>query len=1120
MDPTVLAPAAAGGPAAYDAEIRFGVVMYGGVSLAIYINGVANELYEMACSTPKGGAAPAAEGTRRVYRWLSGLVGDPAARARWMQRLAGGEAIESIAASEAGTSSTRFAVDVIAGTSAGGINGMFLAKALANGESFGALRRLWVEEGDIGRLLNDRKSFNGLGSLKYEGQPRSLLNSDRMYLKLVDAMEGLKSDPALRENTNDGPASRVAEEIDLFVTTTDIRGSAVPLRLFDGVVHERRHKQVYHFRYGGVGTNDFETANIPFLAFAARCTSSFPFAFEPMQLEHVRDVLTGAGRWSWSQAQWGEHFARWQRFFDGLESSQLERGDHLRLSFGDGGYLDNKPFSYVVEQLSQRQAMLPIQRKLLYIEPAPERVNAAAGPGQAPDALENSLAALTSIPRYETIREDLEAVLKRNRRIERVELLVRRVEAEIDSDGGMPPLARQADAAGKVPRWRDLDLRGVARCYGHAFLPYLRLRIVTVTDDLSARLARRWGVDERSDDLYAFRALIRAWREDTYVDMRDPPTNTAVVTANEFLATFDIAYRVRSVAMLVRRAHQVSRLLRARHSVRERPQDLAVADQQALARLRGLGLDLALLDDAAAARAQEAVDRLEGGIEAALRDFRRLAKLPSLAEDWLPAPPAEAVAELRQVLDFVLRGWRPDQAPLALAGLGGGKNVEVKFDLLEAPGSARTLQEAVFGRARQLYRAGKASRTDVQEALEQGLRLIGQRFGEAVLNGPGLHVKQLLGQPEVASDGERAVRLQDVGVPALDNAEARLLREYLATYFVRFDEFDQISFPLYYDTGTGEPATVDIVRISPGDATALIDERTSDRRKLAGTALANFGAFLEQRWRRNDLMWGRLDGAERLIASLLPYERDAALRDALIAQAHRAIVHEELTPQGHAELTRLMLPALAATGERDANRALAELQKCLAAQDPTNQRRVGAVLASLLEPEGLRSYMREHYEVDRGLESRPMMSNAARAVTVAGQVLDGIAHQRQTETSMLRWVARAGLVAQAALAVSVPGAWRARLFRHWVALVYVFAAVIFVGSLLFGAEGARTFALTLLTVTALAHLLVAVIEDVLRGGKLRRSLLVVAVIAVVALAALGGWTAWQTAGRWLAGLSL
>jgi hypothetical protein len=58
----------------YRSEVRFGVVMYGGVSLAIYINGVANELYEMACATPKVLGKEGGGGTRDVYRKASLLL--------------------------------------------------------------------------------------------------------------------------------------------------------------------------------------------------------------------------------------------------------------------------------------------------------------------------------------------------------------------------------------------------------------------------------------------------------------------------------------------------------------------------------------------------------------------------------------------------------------------------------------------------------------------------------------------------------------------------------------------------------------------------------------------------------------------------------------------------------------------------------------------------------------------------------------------------------------------------------------------------------------------------------------------------------------------------------------
>src|ERR1700682_4212134 len=55
---------------------------------------------------------------------------------------------------------TRFVIDVLSGTSAGGINAMFLAKALANNQTMDKLRDLWITEGDISTLLNDRMSLN------------------------------------------------------------------------------------------------------------------------------------------------------------------------------------------------------------------------------------------------------------------------------------------------------------------------------------------------------------------------------------------------------------------------------------------------------------------------------------------------------------------------------------------------------------------------------------------------------------------------------------------------------------------------------------------------------------------------------------------------------------------------------------------------------------------------------------------------------------------------------------------------------------------------------------------------------------------------------------------------
>jgi patatin-related protein len=403
----------------YTAEIRFGVVMYGGVSLAIYINGVANELFEMACATPRSGVTLDSDKesfTREIYRRLSWLTGSPELRAIYARRIAEAEdaakapaQTEEPAAEPADAwaeidrsdyTQTRLVIDVIAGTSAGGINGVFLAKALANGQQFSGLRDLWVNEGDIGLLLNDRSSYNGTAPTLADrsGKPTSLLNSDRMYAKLLYAMETMESLKVYAWPA-DKRGSPLVEEIDLFVTTTDIEGSAVPLRLFDKVVYERRYKQNYRFSYPNGVTqpsgNDFDEVNNPFLAFAARCTSSFPFAFEPMTLAAVARLKADGAP---------PGVKRWKAFFPNLPRDEVDKDAHEHRAFGDGGYLDNKPFTYVVETLSQRFSSVPLERKLVFVEPSPEQPDPhrLPDPRKTPDALENSIAALTRIPRYET----------------------------------------------------------------------------------------------------------------------------------------------------------------------------------------------------------------------------------------------------------------------------------------------------------------------------------------------------------------------------------------------------------------------------------------------------------------------------------------------------------------------------------------------------------------------------------------------------------------------------------------------------------------------------------------------------------------------------------------------
>src|SRR5215213_6040283 len=584
----------------YTQEVRFAIVMYGGVSLAIYINGIAQELLSLVRSTSKAGRDKdgtrvslsgsisdsndplALKPTERVYRQLSYLLSNKSLLAECRQ-LAQEEAnvpapnrltkkLEQLTADDNRPINLRFVVDILSGTSAGGINAIYLAKALANDQNIDQLKQLWINEGDIGVLINDRKSISGL-KLRNQNPPQSLLNSRRLYLKLLKSFDDMESPNPVEED------SPHVDEIDLFITTTDIAGTPIPIRLSDTVVYERRHRNVFHFKYasqevaGDEVRNDFDRTNNPFLAFAARCTSSFPFAFEPMKLSDIDEVLDTFN--DYRSVDKKDMKKQWARFFkEKVESKTVRSVEFSERSFGDGGYLDNKPFTYATETLARRYSPLPVDRKLIYIEPPPEHPEDETIDSKKPDALANVKSALLDLPAYETIREDLQRLIQRNNLLNRIN----RITAAVDSDLNQAGLKRPKLQSGE---WETLDLAGMVEKFGVYYLPYRRLRIAAVTDALAYLVSRILDIEEESAGFLAIRIVIRAWREQMYPDYhREDAAPTASITkpasekteeelweelestytANQLLLHYDFAYWLRRLNFIRRKVDGLYKL--------------------------------------------------------------------------------------------------------------------------------------------------------------------------------------------------------------------------------------------------------------------------------------------------------------------------------------------------------------------------------------------------------------------------------------------------------------------------------------------------------------------------------------------------------------------------------
>jgi hypothetical protein len=279
-------------------EIRLAVVMTGGVSLCIWMGGIARELNLLLHSGNK-----ASELARRVqgcYQDLLDLL------------------------------SVDVSVDVLSGTSAGGINAAILGLANVHNSDIGSLRELWLDQGAFDILLRDPK----------DSPTPSLLKGDEQLLV------GLRK--ALETITAPVPGASPAAAVDqkytkVFITTTFLAGE--PSRFVDDyntLVSDVDHHGLFSFdtdQLAAAGAADQ-------LALAGRCTASFPVAFEPSHLTIGPDSC------------------------DELHPDMTDLSNASSSCFvADGGLLANRPIAQAVRAVFDRPANQEVRRILLYVVP-------------------------------------------------------------------------------------------------------------------------------------------------------------------------------------------------------------------------------------------------------------------------------------------------------------------------------------------------------------------------------------------------------------------------------------------------------------------------------------------------------------------------------------------------------------------------------------------------------------------------------------------------------------------------------------------------------------------------------------------------------------------------------
>ncbi len=534
-------------------ELRLALVCYGGISLAVYMHGISKEIWRLARASCafNDGVTPAG-GSQGVYRAL-------------LQEIENDHNL-----------TLRVLVDIIAGASAGGINGVFLAQAISTGQSLEPLTDLWLDSADIEALLDpaqapahrlakiwalplawvaQRRSGDRIDTLVEagaRGEVRMKLSKfvrsrwfeppfggERFTHLVLDAFDAMAKSPK-------GPRLLPAgQPLDLFVTVTDFAGHPERLALNSPPeVVETEHRLIFPFTDHG---NEVETLAHPGeLAFAARATSSFPGAFPPFTVGELDKVL-------------GERGVAWpgrEDFLRQMLPRQYAAGSADKAVLIDGSVLANAPFRPAIEALRERPARRQVDRRFVYIDPYPSGKFLQGKRAGPPGFFQTIIGAVSELPRQQPIRDNLEAIADRSRRIERMGEIIAGIRPEVEKQvEGLFGYTLFLDhpTVARLGNWRRRAQASAAAKAGYGYAAYGHLKLAGIIEQMTQLLhhiggetgQRRWDHIRRQ-----IAAMVHAQGMDEMGPTFSGGTNPATVA---FLRSFDLGFRIRRLRLLARR---------------------------------------------------------------------------------------------------------------------------------------------------------------------------------------------------------------------------------------------------------------------------------------------------------------------------------------------------------------------------------------------------------------------------------------------------------------------------------------------------------------------------------------------------------------------------------------
>jgi patatin-related protein len=582
----------------HEKELRVALVCFGGVSLAVYMHGVCKEVLKLvrASSALHAIADRAARSAASFFDGFDESDPEYDTEAVYFELLREiGRHVE-----------LRVVVDIIAGASAGGINGALLARALSHDLPVAGIRDLWLENADVSVLLAPEaragrwsKPFlkpliwaaaaSGFATSITDSEVRKNLSLFMRSRWFKTPLDGVRMTELMYDAMTVMGAPKTAtstllpsnQSLDLFVTLTDYHGYEHLIPIHDPpFIHERQHHHVLHFSYtqsptGGV-RSDFDLANAAALAFAARATSSFPGAIPPARIVEMDEVAAARGD-PWPTRA---HFIK-QNF----QGHLLANIDPSTACFIDGSVLNNRPFAEAIAAIQGRPAYRQVDRRLVYIDPNPAMPNSPdrqVGPG----FFSTLKGALSDIPRNQPIADALNGVIDFNDQVRHLRGIIEGARPRVSKLVGdiiSEPL-ESSTASDRIKAWREHVNTQVVREAGFAYEAYVRLKLAAVRTFISRLIIGLRRVPQRSPFANAISMIIDIWAVKagfSYAELEGeaPPTGGHGAAPfprwAEFFLAFDVEYRKRRLNFLIEGQNRLFQMILEKQIEGLEPQAIA-----------------------------------------------------------------------------------------------------------------------------------------------------------------------------------------------------------------------------------------------------------------------------------------------------------------------------------------------------------------------------------------------------------------------------------------------------------------------------------------------------------------------------------------------------------------